>query len=176
MNLSASSRQHRTLRSWHSWMATAGGIGLVPKAPGTFGSLPGLAVGYGLVQWTLTLQAQSWSMSAIVALLTALFAASTAVAVRAIAGTERAWGEHDPGAIVIDEVIGQALAVAIIASTTWMSLLAAFVMFRILDIAKPWPISWVDQKVGGAWGTMLDDVLAGAMAGALVLAGHAIFL
>jgi phosphatidylglycerophosphatase A len=68
----------------------------------------------------------------------------------------------DPSEVVIDEVAG--LAVALIAATSWPSALLALVLFRVFDILKPWPVGWADQKLHGAWGVLLDDVLAGLMA------------
>ncbi|WP_395681431.1 phosphatidylglycerophosphatase A, partial [Inquilinus sp.] len=82
-------------------------------------------------------------------------------------------GEPDSSAIVIDEVAGQLLALAPVAGMLWLYPFA-FALFRLLDIAKPWPISWLDRELGGGWGVMLDDIAAGAVVaavGAAVLAG-----
>jgi phosphatidylglycerophosphatase A len=68
----------------------------------------------------------------------------------------------DPCEVVIDEVAG--MAFALITATSWPSALLALVLFRVFDIAKPWPVGWADQKLHGAWGVLLDDVLAGIMA------------
>jgi len=69
-------------------------------------------------------------------------------------------GAHDPGAIVIDEVVGQWI-VLLVAPLNPVSYALAFVLFRFFDVLKPWPISWADRKIGGAAGVMVDDVLAG---------------
>jgi phosphatidylglycerophosphatase A len=84
----------------------------------------------------------------------------TLLALWAIHVTERAWGTHDDQRIVIDEVVGQAIAVAFVAPTE-LSLVAGFGLFRLLDITKPLIIGWVDERGPGAVGTLFDDVLAG---------------
>ena len=74
-------------------------------------------------------------------------------------------GVHDPGEIVIDEVAGQWLCILVVplgngfTDLAWLA--AAFVMFRIFDILKPWPIRWIDRRISGGFGIMLDDILAG---------------
>jgi len=80
---------------------------------------------------------------------------------------DRATGQHDSSAIVVDEVVGQWLAMIPIAWGLWWHYLLAFGLFRVFDVLKPWPIRWIDRKVGGGWGVMLDDVLAGVLAGVL---------
>lgn len=67
---------------------------------------------------------------------------------------------HDPGPVVIDEVAGQWI-VLLLTPLDPVYYMLSFVLFRLFDIFKPWPISWVDESVNGAWGVMLDDVLAG---------------
>ena len=85
--------------------------------------------------------------------------------------TARDWGTHDHGAIVWDEVVGYALTVQLAAC--WLEigplqLLLAFVLFRLFDILKPWPIRYLDRQVHGGIGIMVDDLLAGIFA-ALVM-------
>lgn len=72
-------------------------------------------------------------------------------------------GVHDHGAIVWDEIAGM-MVVFIAIPISWHSLLIGFVLFRIFDIAKPWPISFLDKNVHGGWGIMVDDLVAGIMA------------
>jgi len=85
----------------------------------------------------------------------------------------RRWGVADHPAIVIDEVVGLWLAVLIPLTLIplpieqhrgWL-LLGAFALFRVFDIAKPWPISWLERSLPGGWGVVADDLMAGAMAG-----------
>ena len=72
-------------------------------------------------------------------------------------------GVHDHGGIVWDEFVGLWIALWL-APTGWPWLLAGFALFRLFDIWKPWPIRWVDRQVGGGFGIMLDDIIAGFMA------------
>lgn len=74
----------------------------------------------------------------------------------------------DPKEIVVDEVAGQCLLLAML-PLTWQAYLLGFLLFRAFDIVKPWPVSWADQKVGGALGVMLDDMLAALYPMLLVL-------
>jgi len=78
-------------------------------------------------------------------------------------------GEHDSGAIVIDEVAGMWITLLPIAYSP-IHILLAFALFRFFDIVKPWPISWCDKKLPGALGVMADDVVAGIFS-ALILGG-----
>ena len=110
---------------------------------------------------------------------TALFAASIlifAIGVWACNDHVRVHGRKDPSECVIDELAGQWLACAFaaipLATATALSLPAfalAFALFRLFDIWKPWPVSWADQKLAGGFGVMADDMLAGLMAGFIVV-------
>jgi phosphatidylglycerophosphatase A len=149
-------------------LAFASGIGRIPKAPGTFGSIPGLAVGALLHTAAAAFSDQKGLRIAVISLGLLLV---TMIALWAIHRTEKLLGIHDDGRIVIDEVAGQAIAVAFFTPTVF-SLTLGFVLFRILDISKPGPIGWCDRHLPGAWGTLVDDILAGALAALLLgLAG-----
>ena len=76
---------------------------------------------------------------------------------------DASWGSHDSGRIVIDEVAGYFVTMAAVDRARWIPLLVGFVIFRALDIVKPPPVRWIDQKVGGGAGVVLDDVVAGAI-------------
>jgi phosphatidylglycerophosphatase A len=78
------------------------------------------------------------------------------------------WGTHDSGRIVIDEVAGYLVTVALVDRSHWGWLLAGFVIFRILDIIKPPPVRWLDRHLSGGLGVVLDDVAAGAIGCALL--------
>ncbi|MBP9615325.1 MAG: phosphatidylglycerophosphatase A, partial [Thiopseudomonas sp.] len=78
-------------------------------------------------------------------------------------------GVHDHGGIVWDEFVGIWITL-IFLPNTWLWLLLGFVVFRLLDIAKPWPISVLDRKVGGGFGIMIDDILAGVIAAGVLYA------
>ncbi len=77
--------------------------------------------------------------------------------------------EGDPGWVVIDEIAGQLLALCTLAHGSWPGLLAAFAIFRVLDIAKPGPIGWADRQAGAA-GIMADDLISGAIAAGIIWA------
>ena len=146
-------------------IASGFGSGFVPVAPGTAGSLVGLVLG-AVVLWRAP-----WMMPSI----TWAAVACGLVAVRGATGMawrKAAKGEgDDPGWVVVDEIAGQLCALLLLARPSWAGLLLAFALFRLLDVAKPGPIGWLDRQ-GGALGIMADDVLAGLVAGALVGAAH----
>lgn len=136
------------------WVATAGGLGLSPVAPGTLGSLLAIPL-----MWAV----RPFGVPVHVAALTALTVAGTVAAGRATTG------DDDPRHIVVDEVAGCAIALAFVPwEPLWVA--AAFGLFRVLDIAKPGPIGVLDRRVHGGVGIMADDVAAGLVAG-LALAG-----
>ena len=141
-------------------LATVGPLGYAKKAPGTVGSVPGVFVGVCL-QWVSSFFASS--LIVYVGLI-----ALTIVALLAIQVTEQCWGSHDDSKIVIDEVVGQAIVSSFIPLEVGVQALG-FVAFRVFDILKPWPVSFFDQKVPGATGTLFDDVVAGLMGLGLIL-------
>ncbi|MEM7495247.1 MAG: phosphatidylglycerophosphatase A, partial [Myxococcota bacterium] len=143
----------------HDWkdrlawrIAVVGGVGLSPWGPGTAGSLVSLLLWGPLVM----LSAPVWARAAVVVTVTLL-------GVWASAATAPMLGEEDPRQIVIDEVAGQGVAL-LLCPPSLGALVLAFGLFRLFDIAKPWPISLIDRRVKGAWGIMLDDVAAGLAA------------
>lgn len=142
-------------RAWARAVSSFGGAGFAPAAPGTAGSIVALALG-------------AWAMQGPGWLLPALAAAATAAGL-AVVPAAVADRTADPGWVVIDEVAGQWLAMLGLAHATPAGLLAAFVLFRALDIWKPGPVGWADRRQG-AVGIMLDDVVAGAIAAAVLLA------
>ena len=147
------------LRSPAGWIASVCGVGLMPRAPGTFGSLA------ALVPWWLWLRHQPLSVYLVV-----LFA-GFALGVWASGWVIEKIKIEDPSVVVWDEVIGQWIAL-MFAPPGLLWLLLGFVLFRIFDIAKPWPVSWADRKLHGGFGAMFDDVLAGLYALAVLQAIH----
>ncbi|MBM3599144.1 MAG: phosphatidylglycerophosphatase A [Alphaproteobacteria bacterium] len=147
--------------AWHHpafWLATWFGAGLLPRAPGTWGSLAALPIA-----WIFAVMGGPWLLVAAAALIFAAGCWATACYLRAQGSDQIA---KDPQAIVIDEVAAQWLVLAVVPPDPLLYA-AGFVLFRIADIAKPWPASWADRRVDGALGVMLDDALAApyAMAG-----------
>ncbi len=133
------------------WMLAFGfGSGLVPRAPGTAGSLLAVALFVPL----------SWlPWYAYLAVIMVSFLAGIWIC----GAVSAEMGVHDHGGIVWDEFVGVWITL-FMAPTNPLWLLAGFVLFRILDIFKPWPIKRLDREVKGGFGIMLDDVLAGIMA------------
>ena len=131
-------------------LATCGGIGYVPVAPGTAGSLAGL-VCYGLVR----LGGAEW-------LQLGLLVAVVGAGVWSCTVAERHFGRTDPGAIVIDEVAGMLLTLLWV-PVTWAGAVAGFALFRLFDVVKPFPVRRTERLRGG-WGVMADDLAAAAYA------------
>ena len=125
------------------------GVGRLPKAPGTFGSLAALPV--------------VLLMSGLGPVVGAVFlVVFVGVAVRAAGITEQVLGQRDPGVIVVDEVAGMLVALYLLPAT-WGFLAGGFFLFRLFDIVKPFPIRRLERLPGGV-GVVLDDVLAGVFA------------
>ena len=141
-------------------VATVGGCGYFPFAPGTVGSAAGIVI------YLLT---RHWSPMWQVALLLII----SAVGVWASTETAKHLGREDPGPVVIDEVAGQLLTLLLVAPN-WLGIVAAFFIFRVLDIIKPWPAGRFEQLPGGV-GIMADDLMAG-LYGNLLLRGVGVLL
>jgi phosphatidylglycerophosphatase A len=156
-----------------AFVATGFGSGLSPVAPGTAGSVVGLVLGGILVR---ALASHTTSLGLAVGLLTSGLVAGL-VGVFASEPVCRTLGAEDPGCVTIDEVSGQLIACAAIpllppfrSLPAWTIWIAAFVLFRFFDIVKPGPIRTV-QELRGGWGVVVDDVLGGVAAAAVLLAG-----
>lgn len=138
-------------------IATWFGAGLIRGAPGTWGSLAALPCAAGL-----HLLAGPWGLATATAVV-------TIAGVWASAHYAAALADGDPGTVVVDEVAGQWLAlVPLPLDPLWYAV--AFALFRLFDIAKPWPISWLERTLTGGVGIMADDLTAGLAAGALTFA------
>lgn len=146
--MQAELRARISLKNPLHFLALGFGSGLAPFMPGTFGTLAALPL-----VW-LGLQADSLWLYAFVCLL------ASVVGVYICGKTSSDMQVHDHGAIVWDEVAGMLITMLAI-PFSWGNLLVGFVLFRLFDIAKPWPINALDKKVHGGLGIMLDDILAG---------------
>jgi phosphatidylglycerophosphatase A len=152
------------------FMATAGGLGYIPVAPGTWGSIAGVAI-WALTRFYFPLTFVPGSRETYLALAAWLAVTSFPVAlVIAIAGiwaSNRAAeysGTKDPQFVVIDEVSGQHVTYLLaLAPLNWKYLLLGFILFRIFDIWKPFPARQAESLPGG-WGIMADDWVAGIYA------------
>jgi phosphatidylglycerophosphatase A len=130
------------------------GSGLSPKAPGTAGTLAAIPVillahVIGIPLWIL-------------------FMVTTLVGTWLADKSSKDLGVHDHPGIVIDEFAGMMLTLMFV-PLTWLSLILGFILFRIFDIWKPWPIGAIDKQVKGGIGIMLDDLLAAIYAGGSLL-------
>jgi phosphatidylglycerophosphatase A len=146
----------RPLSFWHpaSLIATWFGSGLLPRIPGTWGSLAALPFAVAIAGL-----GGPWALLAAAAL--AFLAGLWASGVYA-----KAIGVDDPGPVVIDEVAGQWLALVLVPLDP-LFYVVAFAAFRVFDVLKPWPANYFDQHLSGAWGIMTDDIAAAVYAGAV---------
>ena len=122
-------------------------LGYIPIASGTFGTLWGLPLYYGLSGQGLEVQ---------IFLICGVILAAVFLAGR----SEKIWGRKDPSRVVVDEIAGY-LTTMVGFSFSWKLSLIGFFLFRAMDILKPYPIRKIDQHMPGGWGIVLDDVLAG---------------
>lgn len=129
-------------------LAVGLGSGLLHPAPGTWGSLAALFIGTPLL---MLLGIKGFLLFTLICFVLGCYLCQK---------TADDMGIHDHGAIVWDEFVGMFLVMAALPSLSWSWLLTAFVLFRLFDIFKPWPIRYFDQKLESGFGIMIDDVLA----------------
>jgi len=160
------------------WIAQGFGVGRIPVAPGTFGSVVGV-LWFGL----LLLTGNLW-------LFTTGTLATIALSVWLCGAAEKALGQTDPGSVVLDEIAAMPVCfsgwVALLVwktgampgfghfftARTWLPTLGVFAAFRLFDVAKPWPV-YQSQALPGGWGVTIDDVLAAVYVNAVVLLVYA---
>ena len=138
-------------------LALGFGVGLVPVAPGTAATAAA-----GLAGW--------WSMPLPLPARAALVAVLALAGIRICGESSRRLESRDHPAVVWDEIVGF-LAVSLVLPPEPLWWLAAFVLFRLFDIVKPWPVSYLDRRVGGGLGIMLDDLAAAGLAVACLMLG-----
>lgn len=147
---SAGSVKPALLRSPAQCIAFGFGSGLSPLAPGTVGTIAAVPLYFLIADWSLL------AYSAFVAL-----AALFGIWVCGVAS--RQLGVHDHPGIVWDEFVGLWIALWAVPAQ-WVWVVSGFIVFRVFDIVKPWPVSAIDRRVGGGLGIMADDIVAGIMA------------
>ena len=140
------------------FLATGFGLGRMPRAPGTFGTLSALPL-----IWVMGLLRSGPGGESL--FLICLVLVSVWIADRA----ETLLGEKDPGCIVIDEMAGYCISLCLVPLTV-TTLAAGFAAFRCFDILKPGPVRWFEQQFSGGAGIVLDDIMAGALAAFLLKA------
>jgi len=147
--MSKSTENFRITNPIH-FLALGFGSGLLPKAPGTFGTLAAIPLYLLLAPSSMIVYLIAVIVMSIVGIYICGKAAKDA-------------GVHDHGAIVWDEIVGFLITMCMI-PLSWKSVIVGFILFRIFDIFKPWPISFIDKNVHGGLGIMLDDIIAGLAA------------
>jgi phosphatidylglycerophosphatase A len=140
------------------FLALGFGSGLVPKAPGTFGTLAAIP----LFLFLALLTPLSYFVIVVLMSITGIYICGKAA---------DDVGVHDHPAIVWDEFIGYFITMFMV-PVSWQSVLVGFLLFRLFDIFKPWPISFIDKNMSGGLGIMFDDILAGIFA---LIVMHLIF-
>jgi len=140
------------------WIATLFGVGKLLVVPGTLASLAALPFA-----WAIT---STWGTTG----LAAATMVASGIGWWSVHIYTSETGDADPSEVVVDELVGQ--WIALLSVPQELALYAvAFVLFRLFDIWKPWPIRWADRSVPGGLGVMLDDVLAGGLAAAVLTLG-----
>jgi len=135
--------------NWMYWIATCFGLGYLPAVPGTWGTFGGIAL------YLLLIVISSSSLFYILAVLIAFI-----IGCWICEKVAQDMKVYDHGSVVWDEVVGYCISMFALPHTFfWIT--AGFILFRIFDIIKPWPIVLVDEKMKSGFGMMLDDVLAG---------------
>lgn len=142
---------------WLAWSVSLG-VGLLPGAKGTYGSLLTLALAWGWLSWQGGALAGPGYALVILAVIFIAVWLSDLAEKRAVFGPEK-----DPGSIVIDEAAGLLVALYGLSLGPWWALILAFAAFRVFDILKPFPVNWCQNAYGGL-GVVLDDLAAGAYA------------
>ncbi len=137
------------------FISTFFGAGLLKPASGTWGTLAAMPLAFYILKFHGQL---------------AIFIASIVIYLIGVYSSHifsKITNSHDASEIVIDEVAGVLLTLAFVPYSI-ESLIIGFLLFRLFDIFKPWPINFIDQKIDGGWGIMSDDMLAGIFAGSLL--------
>ena len=146
-----------------SWIATWFGAGLLPRAPGTWGSLAALPFA-----WVILVYLGPWTLLVAAAM---LFALGLWASAKYISDRD----DKDPAEVVVDEVAGQWLALTLAAPGEVWQFAVGFLLFRLFDITKPWPTGHAERGLPGGIGIMADDLVAGAYAAIVGYAGYKVF-
>ncbi len=145
--------------------STLFGVGYIPFAPGTFGTAV-TAIGYYLFMRRYSFEIPDYLLNIYILITAAIL---FILGVISSSEAEKSLG-HDSGKIVIDEVVGYLISIiflpSVVVGRLWLVVIYSFVLFRVFDIGKPWPIS-KSQSLKSGWGIMIDDVIAGIFANIL---------
>ncbi|HKC62918.1 MAG TPA: phosphatidylglycerophosphatase A [Pyrinomonadaceae bacterium] len=174
----------RSLRDYFALAFATWGVGFIPLAPGTFGSAVGVGI-FLLERWATTralifAARHGWNLelfeSLHIASVLLILTAITFIGTWAATRVEKSTGRKDPGIVVVDEVAGQLVALMFLPfnASVWL-VLAGFLLFRLFDIWKPYPIRKLESLESGL-GIMADDILAGVYAAILLSLVTTIYL
>lgn len=174
--------EKKTLKDYFSLVITTFGVGYLPIAPGTWGSMVGVVIylAFAWVEASAPIKLVGWNEPQISAWIhsinAVLFLAFCLLGVWASSRATKLFKHKDPSQAVVDEVIGQLLTFLFIPFTfSWQLILAGFLLFRLFDIWKPYPIDSLQSLPAGI-GVCADDILAGVYAGACLSIIYAISL
>ena len=137
------------------FLAFGFGAGLAKKAPGTFGTMVAIPVYLVVMQGDFVV----YTLSTVLVILSGIWICGSAA---------KKLGEHDFSGIVWDEIAGFLVTMWLV-PFSWPTVIIGFILFRVFDIFKPWPINWIDSKVHHGLGIMLDDLIAGLFAGLILV-------
>lgn len=167
----------KTVNDYFAIVFATWGVGFIPLAPGTFGSAVGVGI-FLLERWAseralIFASRRGWNLEALdgarIASMMMMIVAITVVGTWAATRVEKLARRKDPGIVVVDEVAGQLVALLFLpfyATSLWL-VIAGFILFRLFDIWKPYPIRKL-ESLGGGLGIMADDLLAGLYAAVLL--------
>ena len=145
-------------RNLSKFIATFGGVGLFPIAPGTIGSIAGLGV-----LWAISFASSDSYQIFLQLLFLIIF---IPIGVISSSAYEKHFGKIDPKEVVVDEVVGIMITLFAL-PFTWINIIVGFILFRFFDIVKPFPIGKL-QNIKGGWGIMADDIAAGIVSAAIL--------
>lgn len=151
MSLLPAGTRRRLMRDPRGWLAAGFGAGFSPRMPGTVGSLVAILPWWG---WLHALPPADYAGFLLLAFGVGVLSANWVI---------RQCRVEDPSLVVWDEYLGMWVALWML-PREWPWVLLAFALFRLFDIWKPWPVRWADRRLKGGFGTMVDDLLAGLMA------------
>jgi phosphatidylglycerophosphatase A len=158
--MDSTNTQKKSLPDYISLAIATVGVGFIPLAPGTWGSLVGVLI---FLIYSTFAAFSTYSTIAWIAFILII----CAIGIWASQRAERIFDEEDPQRVVVDEVAGQLIAYSSVAVVDWKHLLVGFVLFRLFDIWKPYPINKI-QDLHGGFGVMADDILAGIYAAMII--------
>ncbi len=169
-------RKPSSLVDYIALALTTFGVGYIPGAPGTYGSAVGVVIYLTANRWIFTFAETPVTAAYVKAIVTVLLSALCVVGLWSANRAIPLLGNDDPSEAVVDEVIGQLITFAFVPfGLSWPFILAGFLLFRLFDIWKPYPINSLENLPGGL-GICADDIIAGVYAGICLLVGHAVYL